>query len=184
VRSVLRIALLVLPLAAVLGGCEETFLSDPVLVRDTATMSTPTSALTFPSAIDLADGNAPRRPELPVNAEIWDFQLRASGGGLVLFPNPGRATQRGAGILPTTEDFEQIDDAPRGRSAYAETAVPLQVGRTFFAHTRDISATGCYKYAKLKVVEVDVAAERARIAVVSNQGCDDERLKGDDDDEL
>lgn len=37
----------------------------------------------------------------------------------------------------------------------------------------------CVKYAKMRVLEVNAAAQTVRVAVVINEGCDDERLADD-----
>ena len=177
-------AFALVPAASLLGGCEGAFLPDPVLYRDTVTMAAPTSTSRLPSAIDLGEQNAPRRPELPIDAELWDLQLRQQGGTLVLLPNPVRDVQRPAGIAVAGGEFESLEDAPLGRSNYSEVAVPLQVGVSYFAHSRDVGQFGCYRYAKFKVLALDPAAGTAQLVFVSNQDCDDERLKGDSDDEF
>jgi hypothetical protein len=179
-RAVFASALLLASAAAlVTAGCDDPLgLGEPVLARDTVFMGTPTSTSTRPTAIDLADNNAPRRPELPVHAELWDFQLRQTGNTLFLASNPGRDTQRPAGIATASRDIEQLEEAPTSRDDYQETPIALAVGTTFVAHSRDVGSFSCVKYAKLKVLALDPAAGEASLVVVSNQGCGDDRLTG------
>jgi hypothetical protein len=180
VRAVLLSALLLLPLAAVAGGCEDPFLGEVVLAADSFTLAAPTSASELPSAIDIG-GQVPslRRPELSTEAQSWDFQLRQSGAGLVLFPFAGGGSFRGAGIRETNEDFDDAGEAPRGRDEYEHTAVALREGGTYFLQSREVPPFACVKYGILEVIDLDAAAGTAEVTVRSNTGCDDERLRRD-----
>ncbi len=182
-RAVLAFALLATAAGTLaLSGCDDPLgLGDPILVRDTIFMGAPTSASTRPSAIDITDNNAPRRPELPVHAEVLDFQLRQTGNTLFLTPNPGRDSQRPAGITTSSRDIEQVNDAPTSRSDYQESPIALTVGATFLAHSRDAGSFSCVKYAKFKVLALDPAKGEADLVVVSNQTCGDDRLSGGDE---
>ncbi|HEX8692142.1 MAG TPA: hypothetical protein VF746_06975 [Longimicrobium sp.] len=162
--------------SAALAGCDDPLGFDPQLLPDTVTLAAPTSASTLPSAIDLAVLNALRRPELPVDAQSWDLQLRQEGAAFSFAPFPQVGSRRGAGLAPTSEGFDDADSAPRGREDYTRTRVAITVGQTYFVQTRETSNCLTPKYAVIKVLSVDAAAGTATVAVRSNQNCDDERL--------
>lgn len=175
-RAVLYAGLLLLPAAALMGGCDDTFLGDPILARDTAFVAAPTSESGRATAIDLSNGNAPRRPEFPFDAQQWDLQLRQNGGAFFLAPIQNNTVRRGAGVRAATGEFEQIDEAPRDRDTYSNEPIAVTEGSVYFAHSRDITGAGCHKWAKLRILDLDAAAGTADLVVVSNQSCDDERL--------
>lgn len=162
--------------SAALAGCEDPLAFDPQLLPDTVTLAAPTSASTLPSAVDLAILNTLRRPELPVDAQAWDLQLRQEGTAFSFAPFPQVGSRRGAGLAPTSESFDEADSAPRGRDNYTRALFPITVGQTYFVQTRETSNCLTPKYAVIKVLSVDAAAGTAVIAVRSNQNCDDERL--------
>lgn len=165
--------------SAALAGCDDPLGFDPVLQTDTVTLAAPTSASPLQSAIDLAILNALRRPELPVDAQAWDLQLRQEGTAFSFAVFPQVGSRRGAGIRAAGEDFDEADRAPRSRSDYTRTLFPIAAGQTYFVQTREASTSACFasKYAVVKVLSLDAAAGTAEIAVRSNQNCDDERLR-------
>ncbi|HEU0077976.1 MAG TPA: hypothetical protein VFQ76_10035 [Longimicrobiaceae bacterium] len=173
--------------SAALGACgDDPLFPDVLLTIDTVTLTVPESNLA--SALDLARIQPPyillRRPELVRDASAWDFALRRTeGGGLALrpFDAPG-SPYRGSGIATTTEDFDRIDEAPRGNARYSQALAPVSVGTVWYMRSRQYpSATGqiCLKYAKARALEVDAAAGTVKLALVLNDNCDDERLVDD-----
>ena len=173
--------------SALLGACGDDPLFPEVQISvDTVTVAVPGS--TSPSAIDLVRTQPPfallRSPELIRDAGEWDITLRRTeSGGLIFrpFDQPG-SPLRGAGILPTTRDFDGIREAPRAVGAYEESPVAVSVNATYLLRSRQYPQSGtlCVNYAKAKVLEVDAAAGTARLAIVVNDNCDDERLEEDD----
>lgn len=173
--------------SALLGACgDDPLFPDVMISVDTVTVTVPGS--TAPSAIDLVRTQPPftllRNPELIRDAGEWDITLRRTdAGGLVFLPfdQPG-SPLRGAGILPTTRDFDGIREAPRAVNAYQEGAVAVSVNATYLLRSRQYPQSGalCVNYAKARVLAVDAAAGTAEVAIVVNDNCDDERLEDDD----
>ncbi len=166
-----------------LTACDDnSFLGELVLSADTATIGLPGSA--EGSALDLVRATAGarlvRRPERVEDSEQWDVSLRrAESGALVLRPfDPPASQTAGAGITGAPSNFDAIDKAPRGSASYAQEDVPATANAVYFVRSRAFSGV-CYKYAKLKVLEANPTAGTARLALVINEGCDDERLTDD-----
>ena len=173
-------------LAAGLSACDDNpFLAEILLTRDTVLIAAPTAGADLPSAIDLVRQNRvnfTRRPETLQDAQVWDFALRDAGGSLVLRPyQPIGTTSGGAGIAPAAGDFEALDEAPRTESTYGTAPVTLSQGQVLYLRSRRFSSGlgACVKYARAKVVELDAAAGTARLAIVVNDNCTDERLVED-----
>jgi hypothetical protein len=171
--------------SALLGACgDDPLFPDVQVTTDTVTLTVPGDLQ--PSALDIARATLPftllRRPELVQDAAEWDIALRRTGGGLSFLPfdEPG-SPYRGAGIRTTTEDYDGIDEAPRATGAYGDDAVPVTVNAAYLFRSRQYpTQTGlCVNYARAKVLSVDVAAGTARVAIVINRNCDDERLQDD-----
>jgi len=188
VRSALFALLLTLPLAAALSACEgDSFLTDATVVRDSVELAAPTATVDLPSALDFTNagaGIALRRPERTEDAQQWDLALRrteTSGFALRTFEAPGQSL-RGAGLSAQASDFEALERAPRNSSDYTTGLIPISVGNVFAVRSRQYS-TGlgfaCTAFGKLKVVSVDAVAGTAKLAVIANAGCDDERLTAD-----
>lgn len=171
--------------APLLTACEDdSFLAELVLTPDTATIGLPGSAQG--SAIDIVRATAGARlvrfPERIEDAEQWDVALRRTPTGLVLRPfDPVGSQLRGSGLAVASGSFETIDEAPRGDASYSNEDLPLTAGGVYFIRSRQFNSTGivCVKYAKLRAVDLNVAAGTARFAIVINEGCDDERLADD-----
>lgn len=173
--------------SALLGACgDDPLFPDAQISVDTVTVTVPGS--TAPSAIDLVRTQPPfdllRNPELIRDAGEWDITLRRTeAGGLVFrpFDQPG-SPLRGAGIQPTTRDFDAIREAPRAVGAYQEAPVAVSANATFLLRSRQYPQSGalCVNYAKAKVLAVDAAAGTAEVVIAVNDNCDDERLEDDD----
>lgn len=180
VRLALYVLLLALPLSLALGACEETSLFGEVrLVADTVTVGTPTGPSGLPSAIDIAReaGIEPllSRPETLTDAGRWDFAVRQASAGAPVVLRAFRPVQGtgAAGIAPSSRDFDQVDEAPRG-GGYQSEPVTLVQGATYLLRSRRYSA--CVSYGKAKVLALDAAQGTATLALVVNENCDDERL--------
>jgi hypothetical protein len=156
-----------------------------ILSPDTAVVGLP-GGNAEGSAIDIVraggDFDLVRRPELLTDAEQWDLALRSTPDGLVFRPFAPVASQfRGAGIAVATRAFDAVDEAPRGTSSYSTDPVPVTLNGVYLLRSRQFTSGSvlCVKYAKLQVVAIDQAASTVRVAVVINEGCDDERLADD-----
>lgn len=171
--------------SALLAACDDDPLFGEVsLTTDTVTISVPGTSVA--SAVDLARVQSPytllRRPELVQDASEWDVALRRSGAGLVLLPyREIGSPYRGAGIAPTSTDFDRIDEAPRATTAYDDEAVAVAVNNVYYLRSRQYPTSSglCVNYAKAKIMAVDAAAGTAQVALTINQNCDDERLVDD-----
>ncbi|HEX6373948.1 MAG TPA: hypothetical protein VF006_33780 [Longimicrobium sp.] len=171
---------------ALLGACgDDPLFPDVQITTDTVTVTVPGG--TAPSAVDLVRIQAPftllRSPELVRDAGEWDITLRrAEGGGLIFrpFDQPG-SPLRGAGILPTSDSFDRISEAPRGTNDYGNDAVPVSLNAVYYLRSRQYPSQAglCVNYAKAKVLALDAAAGTAQLAIVINDNCDDERLEDD-----
>lgn len=182
-RAIPAVVLLLpfLALGPALAGCGDSTGVRRIVLSDTLTLGVPGAPGNPATAIDLVRIAPPfsllRRPELVVDAQQWDFALRATeGGGFALRPYaPTGGGGRGAGIAPSATDYDRLNAAPRGTSPYQYTTLPIAEGATYVARSRQYGG-GCAKYAKMKVVALDAAAGTARIALTLNDGCEDERL--------
>ena len=172
-------ALAVLPLVAVLTACGDPFGSGLNTVRlDSLTLASVNGPSTFATAVDVATGNAPTFPERPSQAGSWDVQVRQSGATFYLFPNPGNGSYRGAGLLKTSRTLDDPGDAPRESDQYTRTQVAVAAGDVYYVQSRQQNGQcGVVpKYGILKVISTVADSGLARIAVLSNQNCNDERL--------
>jgi len=176
-----------LAVAPVLTACDDDgFLQDALILPDTVLVGLPGDPARG-SALDLvrASANATlvRRPERLQDAEQWDVALRRVEGGLVLRPHDALGSGgRGAGVGVASRDYDAIEEAPRGTASYSEDDVPLTANGVYFIRSRQFAdAFGfvCVKYAKAKVLELDVEAGQMRMALTVNDNCDDERLTDD-----
>lgn len=180
-RRLLLIISALLPLAVLASACgDATGLGTPLLQADTAVvLRSPTSDAGGPSGID-SRSLILVSPERPEAAGQWDFALRQSGTTFTLVSAPaalGSSLAR-ALLRPSTDSFDDIDDAPRRRSEYSEQPVTIAVGSTFTFRSRQFATTYgvCFNYGKLAVAALDPAAGTARLKLLVNVNCDDPRL--------
>ena len=172
--------------SALLGACgDDPLFPDVAITTDTVTITVP--GTDAPSALDLVRIQPPftllRRPELVRDAGEWDIALRRTGAGLVLRPYdaPG-SPYRGAGLTLANQDFDRIDEAPRTTGAYADTPLAATLNGVYFFRSRQYPASSgqlCVNYAKARILELNAAAGTARVALVINDNCEDERLEDD-----
>jgi hypothetical protein len=173
-------ALVVLPLAAGLTACGDPFGSAVNTVRlDSLTLASVNGPSAFATAVDLAVNNAPTFPERPSQAGSWDLQVRQSGTTFYLFPNPGNGSFRGAGVQKTTHTIEDPGDAPRNSDSYTRTEVAVAAGDAFYVQSRQQNPQcgTVAKFGLLKVISTVADSGVVHVAVLSNQSCNDERLK-------
>lgn len=173
-----------------LAACDDTtnFFAEPLLYTDTVEIAAPGSALGLPSALDVtisAGGVVGGRfPERQEDAEQWDVALRVRNGALVFLPAPALGLRSRAAItraLPN-ETYATLIEAP-GRSAFVtDSAVLVQQGSVYAVRSRDDQGgiSACPQYAKIQPLTVDVAQQRVRLQVTTNQRCSDPRLAVED----
>ena len=173
-------------LAAGTAACDDPLgLGDAAIAVDTLTLAAPggPSADELPSAVDLALGNSPRRPERVSDAGAWDLALRQTAAGFTLLPaQPTGTSLRGAGVLRSDRAFAQIRTAPTSRSEYQETAIALQQGAAYIARSREYFGqfrTVCVQFAKIQVLELNAAAGTAKLEIHTAINCSDDRLTED-----
>jgi hypothetical protein len=172
--------------APLLSACDDGgLLAELVLSPDTAVVGLPGGSAAG-SALDFVrasgDFDLLRNPEQLADAEEWDIALRSTSAGLVFRPfQPIASATRGAGIAVATRGYDELGEAPRATSAYSTDPVPVTPNGVYLVRSRQFTSSGiiCVKYAKMRVLEVNAAASTVRVAVLINEGCDDERLADD-----
>ena len=170
-------ALALLPLAASLSACGDTFGGiDPLIRTDSFTLAAPTGPSGRPSAVDVASNVLLTHPERPAEAGVFDIQVRQNGSTFSLVPSAPVGNLRGAGLQKTTRSIDAPGKAPREVAGYTRTAVTIAAGETYFIQTRPVCSTTS-KYGIFKVIEVKPDSGTVTLKLVSNQNCDDERLE-------
>jgi hypothetical protein len=170
-------ALAILPLAASLTACGDTFGGiDPLIRADSFVLASPTGPNGGPSAVDVANNVLLTHPELPAQAGVFDLQVRQNGSTFSLVPSEGVGSLRGAGLQKTTRDITNAGNAPREVAGYTRTAVQVAVGETYFVQTRPVCSTTS-KYGILQIVALKPDSGTMTLKLISNQNCDDERLE-------
>jgi hypothetical protein len=173
-------ALVLLPLAAGLTACDDPFASAGNFIRlDSLTLASANGPSPRPTAVDIAVQNTLSFPELPADAGTWDIQVRQTGPTFFLVPNPGNGNFRGAGLQRTTRTLDAPGDAPRQSASYTRTELSAAPGDAFFVQSRQQNPEcgTLPKYGLLKVLSVSADSGLMRIALLSNQTCNDERLE-------
>jgi hypothetical protein len=172
------------------GGCDDsTGLDfDPVLVSDTTTVAAPIPQnASLPTALDVTSDGAfgihgGRFPELIRDALEWDFAVRLEGGQLVLIPAQGiGVTNSRAALTPPIPGavFEELREAPGQSTFSVDSAIVMQEGAVYVARSREtVNAfgVGCIQFSKIQPLDVDVAAGRVHLRMVTNERCGDPRL--------
>ncbi len=180
-RRFLLILLAVLPLGATAACEDNSFFNEAAIRADTLVLRAPTAAAAdAPSALDLSRPSTVF-PERPQFARVWDYALRQSGSTFTLIPVETRSRSLRPGLARSDQAFDDIDEASRNRSTYSDSAVVLVQGSAYTYRTRQYSTDfgECFNYGKLQVLNLDAAAGTARVYVVVNANCDDERLADD-----
>ncbi|MFL5381370.1 MAG: hypothetical protein ACJ8GN_02465 [Longimicrobiaceae bacterium] len=173
-------ALALLPVAAGLTACDDPLGNGLNFIRlDSLTLAAVNGPSPLASAVDVAVQNRPSFPELPSQAGLWDLQVRQSGATFSLLPNPGNGSFRGAGVQKTSRTLENPGEAPREASAYTRTQVAVSAGDVYYVQSRQQNPEcgTVPKYGMLKVVSTVADSGVVHVLVLSNQSCNDERLK-------
>ena len=173
-------ALVLLPLAAGLTACSDPFASAGNFIRlDSLTLASVSGPSPGPTALDIAVQNSLAFPELPTNAGTWDVQVRQTGSTFFLVPNPGNGSFRGAGLQKSTRTLDNPGDAPLKSDSYTRTEVQVAAGELYYVQSRQQNPEcgSLPKYGLLKVISTVADSGLMHIAVISNQSCNDERLK-------
>jgi hypothetical protein len=181
VRRLLLILIAVLPLAGTAACEDNNFFTEPVLRADTLVLRAPTAAgADAPSALN-ASVPSVVSPERPQFAGTYDYALRQNGSTFSLLPVVTRTRSMRPGLQASTQAFDRIQEASRNRASYADSAVVLVQGGAYTFRTRQYTGQfgECFNYGKLQVLNLDAAAGTARLHVVVNGNCDDERLTDD-----
>ena len=171
-----------------LTGCDSTdFDLSPVMVSDTVLVAAPIAGNeALPTALDVSTDGAGgiwggRFPERSVDALQWDFAVRIRDGQVALVPQGALGVQSGAALTPALvgETLEGLREAPGQTTFIATEAVTMETGRVYAARTRNalpVFGSGCTQFSKISPLEIDQSAGRVRIAVTTNQRCNDPRL--------
>jgi hypothetical protein len=173
-------ALALLPLAAGLTACDDPFSDALNFIRlDSLTLAAANGPSTLATAVDVAVQNRPSFPELPAQAGLWDLQVRQSGSTFYLVPNPGSGGFRGSGVQKTARTLENPGSASRKAADYTRTQVAVAAGDVYYVQSRQQNPEcgTVPKYGMVKVVSLVADSGVAHLAVLSNQTCNDERLK-------
>lgn len=133
--------------------------------------------LGFPSALDVATVPVQLVPiEAPTVTGNWDLALLDSGGGLALAPSgafAGLESRARISVL-TNRTLDSVTQASRDTTTYTADAVALELGNVYVVRSRRASCgvSSGYRYAKLRPVEINVAAGTYRFEIVRNPYCD------------
>jgi hypothetical protein len=174
---------------ASLAGCDDpnAFRIDPILAYDTVEVVAPLPGnVGLPTALDVTGDGAGgvrggRFPELPRDAEQWDFLVRIRDGELVLIPAraAGVPLARAAVSPPILGDtFESLREVPGQGTLIMDTPVVLRVGNVHAARSRETLSFMCagVQFAKFQPLVVDVSTGRVQLQIVTNERCGDPRL--------
>lgn len=105
----------------------------------------------------------------------WDFLFRIENGEPQLAPfSVVTDSVTDAGLQVATTSFEAIQEAPKGGYQIAEPT-PIAVGDVLFARSRADPAQGllCSRYAKLEVLDIDLASGTLTFRYLANPNCGD-----------
>ena len=173
-------ALALLPLAAALTACDDPLSNALNFIRlDSLTLAAANGPSPLASAVDVAVQNRPSFPELPSQAGLWDLQVRQEGSTFYLVPNPGNGSFRGTGVQKTSRTLENPGEASRKASDYTRTQVAVAAGDLYYVQSRQQNPEcgSVPKYGLVKVISTVADSGIVHLAVLSNQSCNDERLK-------
>ncbi len=132
-----------------------------------------------PSAYDFINHTV-LRVETPAATNSWDVALRDEGGQLALVPASGFQGQvsRAGLALITNQTFEELAEAPEDTAAFSSAPAVLQAGQVYAVRTRRAacSFSNSVRYAKIKILDVDVTAGTVRFESILNPFCNDRAL--------
>lgn len=177
VRSSRRLTLL---LILVLAACDDPF--GPAVwdaTPDTMLLYSASRAeyLGFPSALDIT--SVPVQPvplEAPSVTGNWDLALLDNAGGLALAPSGAFAglESRARIAVLANRTLDSVTQASRDTTTYTADPVQIELGNVYVVRSRRASCgiSSGYRYAKLRPVEINVAAGTYRFEIVRNPYCD------------
>jgi hypothetical protein len=115
--------------------------------------------------------------EAPAVTGNWDIAVTDLDGGLALVPASafaGLESRARIGVLPD-RTLEEVTQAPRDTTSFTVDPIPLEAGNVYLVRSRRATCGGAssgHRYAKLRPVEIDVAAGTFRFEIVANPLCD------------
>ena len=133
----------------------------------------------LPSTVDITLTPVGLLPiESPAITGNWDFALADNAGGLAIVPAAAFAGLQSRARVGYVDDqtFDELTVAPRDTAEFSAVPVQLQTGGVYVVRSRRASCGGVssgYRYAKLRAIDVDVAAGTFRFEIVRNPYCDD-----------
>ena len=182
-----------LPLALLFGGCEGENQLQPLLATDTVELVAPTASSNLPTALDASAVTGfilgGRYPEQESHAEEWDLAVRFVGGQLTFVPagkiginDAGGRSSAGITQPINGTTFEGLELAPSSSAYVTDASVVLSAGNVYAVRTRLLPCGISFveNYAKIQPLEVDLAEQRVKLQIVSNERCGDRRLAEED----
>jgi hypothetical protein len=183
----------IIPLVFLSAACEPTNPNLlPLLARDTIELTTPTSALTIPTAVDITPIGGEiiggRWPEQLFDAGEFDLALRLVQGQLAFAPagslgidDLGGRSRAGISESLAGRNFNDVRQVPAGTTFITDRPVTLSVGAVHIVRSRLIPCgfMTTNRFAKIQILQVDLAEQRAQFQIVSNERCGDQRLRDD-----
>ncbi|MGH7446212.1 MAG: hypothetical protein ACRELT_01540 [Longimicrobiales bacterium] len=132
-----------------------------------------------PSAVDITV--TPFVAALPIESPAvtgnWDIVLTDDESGLALAPSSafaGLESRARVGVLPG-RSLDEVTEAPRDTTAFTVEPLPLRAGDVYVVRSRRATCPGGvsagFIYAKLRAVEINVAAGTFRFEIVRNPFC-------------
>jgi hypothetical protein len=184
-----KIGFLLVAVALTTTACEDPFASldwDPAPVQLTLYSASRAEYVGRVSAFDL--GGVPPRAvaiETEAGAGTWDILLVDEDGGLALAPAaifPGVESKAGVATI-LNRSFDDVTAAPGGDAPYSTTPVPLQMNAVYVLRSRSVGCTVSSGpvYAKVRPLEIDVAAGTFTFEYVDNPNCGDRDLVPSED---
>src|SRR5690606_8921461 len=126
--------------------------------------------------------------ESPAVTGNWDFALLDGNGQLLLAPASsfqGLESRARIAVLPDTA-LDAVTSASRDTADYTAQPVPVVAGNVYIVRSRRAQCSALrngHNYAKLRAVEIDVAAGRLKFEIVRNPLCDDRSFIPPEDDD-
>ena len=166
-------------LIVVQAACEDPFraflLNVPLNPTEVTLFDFVDGRLQDPPAFDLVFEN-PVRVDQTRN---WDFLFQIRDGVPELAPfTAATDSVSDSGLITTTDSFEGVLEAPE-EGYLLSVPTPIQVGDVLIARSR-IDPTqflACSRYAKLEILEIDLAAGSLTFRVLGNPNCGDTVLE-------
>lgn len=173
--AVLLVGVLALPQTA----CDDpfgAFLSDvPLTPSEVTLFDFVTGRLEDPPAFDLVFQRLVRVDQ----TRNWDFLFQITDGVPAFAPfSAATDSVTDAGLLQTSLSFEGVLEAPETGYTISDP-VPVQVGDVLIGRSRadPTQFLACSRYAKLEIIELDLAAGTITFRFLGNPNCGDTVLE-------